>query len=47
MDWEDLSDSELRSRLVNRGVPVDIAYSLVQRRETASGRENISKILER
>lgn len=48
MSWDDLSDSELRSRLVQRGVPIDEAYELVADRDRSpAARARISEHLAR
>lgn len=44
-DWMDLSGAEVRARLMNRGVPEDVATQLEYRREIYAS--DISEILSR
>lgn len=44
-EWFDLSDSELRARLLNRGVPEAEVAALIDNRETHDGIETIDRYL--
>ena len=41
IEWRDLSDSELRAKLENRGVHPGTAAIMVKHRETPSGQDAI------
>ena len=45
-EWDDLSDSELRSRLVKRGVDPLVARRLVRHRERTGARTTIERVLQ-
>jgi hypothetical protein len=44
-EWFDLSDSELRARLLQRGVPEAECRELITARETHDGIERIDQLL--
>lgn len=44
-EWFDLSDEELRARLLNRGVPAYIVEQLITARETENGIDRIDEFL--
>lgn len=48
MHWADLSDAELRRRLIQRGIPIEHAILLVSQRErNTRAIEEIARVLAR